>query len=349
MVVREPLGASAYRALYENSPDGVMFTIPDGTILSANPAACRILGRTEAEICALGRQAMADPTDDRWEALVAERSRSGVARGIARMIRADGVAIEVEMSARIFHDAEGAERSCTIIRDVTDRVAMEHELRRSRERLAEAEHVAEMGSWEWDISGGRLRWSDGLLAMYGVAREDFGGTVEAAEELVYPADLERVRAVLRQALTERSSSFTFENRVLRTDGRVRTARSRGEVVVDDSGEPIRMVGITQDITNARLAQEALQSTSSDLERRAIELQQIALRTTADPRPRPHKPLTPRQNEILHLVADGLTSAQISARLFLSEATVKWHVKQILASTGSSTRAEAVARALGGSH
>jgi PAS domain S-box-containing protein len=349
MVVTEPLGTSAYRALYENSPDGVMFTIPDGTILAANPAACRILGRTEAEICSLGRQAMADPTDGRWGPLVTERSRSGVAQGIARMIRGDGVAIEVEMSSLVFHDAEDAERSCTIIRDVTDRVAMEHELRRSRERLAEAEHVAEMGSWEWDISGGHVSWSDGLLAMYGVARDHFGGSVDAAEELVYPGDLKRVRGVLRQAVTERSSSFTFENRVLRTDGRVRTVRSRGEVVVDESGEPIRMVGITQDITNAKLAQEALQSTSSDLERRAIELQRIALRTTADPRPRPHKPLTPRQGEVLRLVADGLTSAEISARLFLSEATVKWHVKQILATTGSSTRAEAVARVLGGSH
>jgi PAS domain S-box-containing protein len=255
MVVTEPLGTSAYRALYENSPDGVMFTIPDGTILAANPAACRILGRTEAEICSLGRQAMADPTDGRWGPLVTERSRSGVAQGIARMIRGDGVAIEVEMSSLVFHDAEDAERSCTIIRDVTDRVAMEHELRRSRERLAEAEHVAEMGSWEWDISGGHVSWSDGLLAMYGVARDHFGGSVDAAEELVYPGDLKRVRGVLRQAVTERSSSFTFENRVLRTDGRVRTVRSRGEVVVDESGEPIRMVGITQDITNAKLAQE----------------------------------------------------------------------------------------------
>ena len=48
--VAEVLGTAAYRALYENSPDGVLFTVPDGSVLAANPAACQILGRTEAEI-----------------------------------------------------------------------------------------------------------------------------------------------------------------------------------------------------------------------------------------------------------------------------------------------------------
>ncbi|MGZ4305629.1 MAG: LuxR C-terminal-related transcriptional regulator, partial [Solirubrobacteraceae bacterium] len=73
---------------------------------------------------------------------------------------------------------------------------------------------------------------------------------------------------------------------------------------------------------------------------------LALRTAAEPTPEPYAPLTSRQLEILRLVAAGLTSAQIAKRLFLAEATVKWHVKQILTKTASSNRAEAVARVLG---
>ena len=133
---------------------------------------------------------------------------------------------------------------------------------------------------------------------------------------------------------------------IRADGRVHTLRSRGEVVVDDSGEPIRLVGIAQDITDAKLAQEALQSTSADLERRATELQQLALRTATEPQPTPHAPLTPRQLEILRLIAQGLTNAAIAERLVVTESTVKWHVKQILAKTASANRTEAVARVLG---
>jgi PAS domain S-box-containing protein len=344
----EVLGPTAYRALYENSPDGVLFTVPNGTVLAANAAACQILGRTEAEIRSLGRQGLADLTDERWPPILAERARAGNARGIARMLRPDGTSIEVEMSARIFNDAAGNERTCTIIRDVTDRVMIERELHRSRERLAEAERIARMGSWEWDIGADQVIWSDGLLEIYGIARDDFNPSATAGiEERVYPDDRPRVRENLQRALSERSS-FTLEYRGVRADGRVRTLRSRGEVVVNDLGEVIRVVGIAEDITDTKLAQEALQSASSELERRAVELQELARRTGGGRDPERHAPLTSRQLQILGLVADGLTSAEISKELFVSEATVKWHVKQILAKTRSSNRAEAVARVLGAS-
>lgn len=339
------LGPEAYQALYDNNPDGVLFTVPDGTIRAANPAACQILRRTEAEIRSLGRQGLADPSDDRWARLVEQRDRSGSARGIARMLRGDGVAIDVEMSARLFRDAEGSTRSCTIIRDVSERVRMERELRASRERLAEAERVAGIGSWEWDVRRDRVSWSDGLFHIYGLTPEEFDPTLDGGERRVYPDDRALVRAALEKALAERSS-FSIEYRAVRGDGRVRVLRNRAEVVVDGAGQPIRLVGIAQDITDAKLAQETLQSASSELERRALELQRLALNEPGEPTPRTHAPLTPRQLDILRLVAEGLTSAQIAERLFLAESTVKWHVNQILVKTGASNRAEAVARVLG---
>ena len=173
--------------------------------------------------------------------MVEERERTGRVRGVARMIRGDGARIEVEVSARIFHEANGETRACTIIRDVTDRVVMERELHQSRERLSEAERVAQIGSWEWDIPCDRVSWSDGLFHIYGLTRDDFDPTVVGGEKRVYPDDRESVRETLRQAVAERSS-FTLEYRAVRADGRVRTLRNRGEVVVDEAGEPIRVVG-----------------------------------------------------------------------------------------------------------
>jgi PAS domain S-box-containing protein len=151
----DELDADAYRAMYDFSPDGVLFTSSDGRVLAGNPAACEILGRTEEEICALSRQGLADPSDDRWVRLVAERERTGETHGVARWIRGDGSAIEVELSSGLFTNSGGAQRSCTVIRDVTERVRTERELEKSRARLAEAERVAQMGSWErrspWSI------------------------------------------------------------------------------------------------------------------------------------------------------------------------------------------------------
>jgi len=167
---------------------------------------------------------------------------------------------------------------------------------------------------------------------------------EGSLRRVHPEDRERVRRVLEDAIA-RCSVFTVEHRVIRGDGRMRTFRSHGDVVVDDDGRPVRLIGVVQDVTEVRLVKEALQSTSSELERRAIELQQLALRATSEPSPAPRAPLNARQLEILQLIAQGLTAAAIAERLVVTEETVKWHVKQILAKTGAANRTEAVVRVL----
>ena len=339
------LSLEAYRALYENNPDGVLFTVPDGRILAANPAACRILGRSETEIRRIGRQGLADETDERWNAMLADRGRTGHVEGVGRMVCGDGRLIEVEIGAQVFRDAAGAERACIILRDVTERVGMENALRASEARLAEAERVAQIGSWEWDIPGGQVTWSQGLYRLYGLTPQEFDPTFEGALKRIDPGDRDRVSNAIRRALTNRSG-FEVEYRMRRADGRLRTLNNRADIVVDEDGNPVRMVGIAQDITEAKLARAVLESASSDLERRAVELHNLALQTSESSPPRSRSPLTARQLEVLALVARGLTSAQIASRLFVSEATVKWHVKQILAKTGSANRAEAVAHVLG---
>ena len=82
------------------------------------------------------------------------------------------------MSARIFPGPGGERRSCTVIRDVTDRVRTERKLFESRARLAEAERVARMGSWEWNLLEDQATWSDGLLRIYELSRDQFDPSFE---------------------------------------------------------------------------------------------------------------------------------------------------------------------------
>ena len=117
-------------------------------------------------------------------------------------------------------------------------------------------------------------------------------------------------------------------------------------MVSDTGEPTRLVGIVRDITEAKLAQESLQSTSASLERYATELQRLALRATSEGPAPQLAALTPRQMEIVRLIAQGMTNAAIAHQLVLTEGAIKWHVKQILAKTNSANRAEGIARVLG---
>ena len=137
------LGPDAYRAIFEYSLDAVLFTVPDGRVLAANPAACQLLGRSEEEIRSLGRQGLADPTDPRWVTGLAERARTGRTRLQARMLRGDGTTFEADLSSVLFETVDGERRGCVIFRDLSDRVetAQQLALAQDRDRIARNLHA----------------------------------------------------------------------------------------------------------------------------------------------------------------------------------------------------------------
>ena len=126
-----PNGEALYRLLFENGMDGLMLTSPDGSIYDANPAACRILGRSREEILLEGRQGLIDTSDPRLARMVAERARTGIAHGELNARRKDGSVFPLEISSVVFSSPEGEVRTCLILHDITQRKAAEAE----RERL----------------------------------------------------------------------------------------------------------------------------------------------------------------------------------------------------------------------
>ena len=239
--------------------------------------------------------------------------------------------------------AEGEVRGIfVLLTDITERRRIEEEVTRSRTRLAEAERIARIGSWEWDIPNNRLTCSDGLFAIYGITAEDFDGHYEPSNtQYVHPGDRKRVESEMERAV-ETGTPVDIEYRVIRPDGRVRRLHSRAELTADPEGNPLRLTGTAQDVTELRAAAVVLHQTASDLGRRAAELHSFPSRSRdADL----DKLLSSRQLEILSLVAEGLSNAEIASRLYLTESTVKWHVRKILRALGVTNRAQAVARYL----
>ena len=108
-----------HRSILENLDAAILLTKPDGSILSANPAACRLFGRTEEEICRIGRTGLVDSDDSRLAPLLAQRAEHGRCRGPLTYLRADGTRFEGECASSLFTDASG--RTCTsmVIRDLT--------------------------------------------------------------------------------------------------------------------------------------------------------------------------------------------------------------------------------------
>jgi PAS domain S-box-containing protein len=118
-----------FKAFFENSMVGILHTAPDGRILNANPAACRLLDQTEEEIIKAGRQGIVDEADERVKLFLDERRRRGRAVGEMTMVRRDGSKFPAEVSSAIFLDKEGKEKTCLIFSDITDRKLSEGKMK----------------------------------------------------------------------------------------------------------------------------------------------------------------------------------------------------------------------------
>jgi diguanylate cyclase (GGDEF)-like protein/PAS domain S-box-containing protein len=117
------IGGADYEAIYRHNRDGVLLTTPDGHILSANPAACALLGRTERDIVRGGREAVLVPTDPRLASALAERAAAGHARAELTMRRGDGTTFEADVTSTIFTTPDRKVRAVVIFRDMSEEVA----------------------------------------------------------------------------------------------------------------------------------------------------------------------------------------------------------------------------------
>jgi PAS domain S-box-containing protein len=140
------------------------------------------------------------------------------------------------------------------------RAATEEADQKARE-LAEAQEIGHIGSWAWDIGTDTVTWSEELFRIVQIRPEDFAGTYASFLQFLHPADRPRLEDAVKMALTERTE-FAVDYRIVRLDGSVRTLRSRGAVVGDAAGEPRRVVGTGQDITEWKRAEDALRESEA---------------------------------------------------------------------------------------
>ncbi|HVI76018.1 MAG TPA: PAS domain-containing protein [Anaeromyxobacteraceae bacterium] len=154
-------------------------------------------------------------------------------------------------------DAGEVTGAVAIALDVTSRKRAEEELQRKERQLADAQAVAHVGSWEWDIASGRVTWSEELFRMLGLDPGECQSTRERFLRLVHPDDRERQRARGEAAIAGREGYGEDEYRIVRRDGVERVMHSRGIVLRDDQGKPTRIVGATIDVTERKRAEAEL--------------------------------------------------------------------------------------------
>ncbi|SNR52633.1 putative bifunctional diguanylate cyclase/phosphodiesterase [Blastococcus mobilis] len=171
----EPPPSGVYESMFLHGIDGFLFATEDGRILRANPRACELLGRSEADLIEHGRDGLTDPRDHRWAEAVERRRQTGAFRGVLRLLRGDGSTFSAEVSSAVLPDAAGVYVS---FRDLT---AEEAEAARTAEtRRAAAEVIDSLESISDMYVGVDADWRVTYInapaeTRVGVCREDVVG------------------------------------------------------------------------------------------------------------------------------------------------------------------------------
>jgi PAS domain S-box-containing protein len=137
---------------------------------------------------------------------------------------------------------------------LAERSQAESELASAHASLAEAQELAHLGSWEWDIPSNRITWSDELYRLYDLEPQSVEIDYETYVTQVHPEDREHVQRMVKEAATEQRP-FAFEHRIQLSEGRIRWVQGRGRVIVGEEGTPLRMLGTSQDITERKRVDE----------------------------------------------------------------------------------------------
>ena len=138
--------------------------------------------------------------------------------------------------------------------EIAERTRAEEQLRRSELRLAKAQTIARIGSWEWDVTANKMVWSDENYRIHGFEPRKFETTYDASLQFIHPDDRAMSDQTIKTALRE-GKPFRFEQRVVRPDGDTRIIHQRGDVVLDAAAGTAKIFGTAQDVTERKQTED----------------------------------------------------------------------------------------------
>jgi PAS domain S-box-containing protein len=239
----------------EQINDAIIIVNKEGHIFFLNESAVKLYGYTPEEIIGEITQIFDDSKIYKKLIAKAEKDQEIIAYETKGKHKSGEI---IDMSCTINNikdDKENIIGFSIIARDISSRKQALEALKRSEERYALAQRSANIGSWDWDIQSGDLKWSDTIEPMFGFSDGEFGKTYEAFLDCVHKDDRQFVIDSVN-ACVEENKDYNIEHRIVWPNGAIRTVSETGDVVRDEKGSAIRMLGIVQDITERKQMEEA---------------------------------------------------------------------------------------------
>lgn len=263
------------RAIVESSPSAIVAYDEERRVTIWNPAAERMFGWTAAEV--IGKPSPHLPASEvaRFAAQWQQVARGEPLRGLEGLRASrSGAVVEVGMSSGALYDSGGRFIGIvTLLADITERKWARRELAERERDLAEAQSIARLGSWVWDMRSGKMRWSDEMYRLLGVPPQERDQTVEGFLAMVHSDDRRRVTEIMLGALRD-AASLDFHARIRRRDGAVRIHHALGRVIADAAGGALEMRGTALDVTEQEQARAELEASREELRQLGRRLQEI---------------------------------------------------------------------------
>ncbi|MGB8132061.1 MAG: ATP-binding protein [Candidatus Angelobacter sp.] len=230
--------------------EGFAFYRPDWTISYVNPAAARLYGSTVAEMTG----------QNVWQ-MFPDLVATDLDVNFKKAMRTHEP-VHFEMyypRLKCWYTVSGypgALGLTVIFQDISEARQTREALRNTERRLQFAQVSARLGSWEWNVKTNELWWADGMWLVHGQPIGSLDPTFENGMAFIHPEDRDRVQLALQQALAGKGELET-EYRTTFPDGSVHWIGARGRAIFDEAGRPERILGVGMDITNNKLAEDAL--------------------------------------------------------------------------------------------
>jgi PAS domain S-box-containing protein len=253
---------SEYADLYDFGPVGYLTFDRKGLITKANLTACGLLG-IERSLLVKKPFTLFIHSESQDTFFFHTREVLGATtKQTCQLVlkRKDGTLFDAQLESIAAH-VDGQPTINAVVTDITERTGAEEALKESDNRLKVALASSHMGVWQWNAATNRLFWSPECYDIFG--SKNLNGTFGSFKGLLHPEDAPRVVAALRGVSMDHPE-FREEFRIIHPDGGIHWLANLGHGYFDGAGAPFRIVGIVQDITERKQAEEALSQANRDL-------------------------------------------------------------------------------------
>ena len=259
---------------HESELNSILNTVPsliwykdrDSRIVRANKSAAALAGITPEEMAGRPHSDFFPPDDvARYRADDLKVLDSGEPLlDLRETIEGEDALHHFRVDRVPYRDAEGEIVGLIVVaHDVTQQEETERALLINEERLRRSQTFANIGTWDWNIQSGDLFWSDRIAPLFGYAVGELETTYENFLNAVHPDDRDLVSAAVGGCV-ESGAEYNIEHRVVWPDGQVRWLSEKGDVVRDEAGKPLHMLGVVSDIHDRKMAEQALKESEAAL-------------------------------------------------------------------------------------